>query len=394
MAEPPRVAVLIETSREYGRELLRGVARYICENGPWSVYFQPQGLESFPPPGLTDWHGDGVLSRVNSRKAAKGVLDTGLPTVELRGTLADLGLPLVGVDNRAVAKMGAEHLLERGLQHFAFCGTPRRENRFQDQRCDFFRHFIEEAGYRCNVFPAKRLPGGISAWEGEQNRIADWLSALPRPCGLMTCHDDRGRHVLDAALRCGLKVPDEVAVVSVDNDEHLCALSNPPLSSIDVNPVRIGYEAAKLLDRWMNGKRPPSEFVEIEPQGLIVRQSSDMIAVSDAAVSTAFRFIREHACEGISVDQVLRHLDISRSTLEKRFKKVLGHTPKAVILRVQLERAKQLLRETRVPLSIVAERSGFGSVPYFVDVFGRKVGLTPGVYREQYHLARYEADNP
>ena len=394
MAKPPRVAVLIETSREYGRGLLRGVARYICENGPWSVYFQPLGLESLPPPGLPNWRGDGILSRVNSRKAAEAVLDTGLPTIELRGALADLGLPFVGVDNRAVAKAGAKHLLERGLRHFAFCGAPHRENRFLDQRCDFFKHFIEEAGYRCNVFPAKRLRGRVSAWEAEQNRIAGWLSALPRPCGLMTCHDDRGRHVLDAALRCDLKVPDEVAVVSVDNDEHLCALSNPPLSSIDVNPVRIGYEAAKLLDRLMNGKRPSSEFVEIEPRGLIVRQSSDMIAVSDATVSAAARFIREHACEGLSVDQVLRHLDISRSTLEKRFKNLLGRTPKAVILHVQLERAKQLLRETRVALSAVAERSGFGSVQYFIDVFGRKVGLTPGTYREQHHFARYEADTP
>jgi LacI family transcriptional regulator len=393
MAEPPRVAVLIETSREYGRGLLRGVARYISEHGPWSVYFQPQGLESFPPPGLANWRGDGILSRVNSLKAARAVLDAGLPTVELRGAFVDLGLPMVGVNNREVAKMGGAYLLERGLQHFAFCGAPRRENRFLDQRCDFFKRFVEEAGYRCSVFPAKRLRGSISAWEAEQNRIADWLNALPRPCGLMTCHDERGRQVLDAAHRCNLTVPDELAVVSVDNDEHLCSLSNPPLTSIDVNPVRIGYEATKLLDRWMNGKRPSCELVEIEPRGLVVRQSSDMIAVSDAIVSAAFQFVREHACEGISVDQVLRHLDISRSTLEKRFKKALGRTPKSLILHEQLERAKQLLRDTRVPLSVVAERSGLGSVSYFVDVFGRKVGMTPGTYRE-HHLTRYEADGP
>lgn len=387
MAELPRVAVLIETSREYGRGLLRGVARYVRERGPWSVYFQPQGLEQFPPPGLPNWHGDGILSRVNSRKAARAVLDAKLPTVELRGALADLGLPFVGVDNRAVAKLAADHLLERGLRQFGFCGTRRGENRFLDQRGDYFRQFIEEAGYPCDVFPARHSQRGPLAWEAEQNRLANWLCALPKPCGVMTCHDDCGHQVLDAALRCGVQVPDEVAVVSVDNDEHLCGLSNPLLTSIDVDPGRIGYEAAALLDRLMARQSPSIEATEIEPRGLIARQSSDTIAVSDAAVSAAVRFIRERACEGIGVGQVLRRLDISRSTLENRFKRLLGRTPKAEILRVQLERAKQLLRETGFPLRTVAERSGFGSVQYFIDAFGRKIGVTPGAYRKRFHLA-------
>lgn len=390
MAEPPHVAVLIETSREYGRGLLRGVARYVRQHGPWSVYFHPRGLESFPPRGLANWRGEGILARVNSRQAAKAVMDARLPTVELRGALADLGLPFVGVDNRAVARLGADHLLQRGLRQFGFCGTPRRENRFLDQRCDYFREFIEQAGCPCSVFTAKRLGRTASAWEADQDRIADWLGGLPKPCGVMTCHDDRGRQLLDAALRCGVDVPDEVAVVSVDNDEHLCALSNPPLSSIDVNPARIGFEAAALLARMMAGESPPAEARELGPLGLVTRQSSDMIAVGDAAVSAAVRFIREHACEGTSVAQVLRHLDISRSTLEKRFKQLLGRTPKAEILRVQLERAKQLLTETGLPLWIVAQRSGFGSVQYFIDAFGRKAGITPGAYRQQYRLARWE----
>jgi len=388
MRRPPHVAVLIETSGEYGRGLLRGVARYVCEHGPWSIYFHPQDLDQFPPPGLARWHGDGILSRVNTRKAAKAVLGTKLPTVELRGALADLGLPFVGVNNRLVAKLAAEHLLERGLRRFGFCGTPRRENRFQDQRCDYFKQFIEEAGYPCRIFPAKRYRRGAAEWEAEQNRIAQWLCDLPKPCGVMTCHDERGQQVLDAALRGSVKVPDEVAVVSANNDEHLCALSNPPLSSIDVNPIQIGYEGAALLDRMMTGAAPPKEAREIAPLGLVVRQSSDIVAVDDAVVSAALRFIRENACKGTNVEQVLAEVAVSRSTLEHRFKASLGRTPKTEMLRVQLERAKELLVQTKLPLNVVAAHAGFGSVQYFIDVFGRKVGITPGGYRGRFVASR------
>jgi LacI family transcriptional regulator len=245
MSRLPHIALLIETSREYGRGLLRGVARYHQEHGPWSIYFEPHGLNERPPSWLKSWRGDGLIARVDDRRTADLISATGLPAVDVRGALPDLPLPFVGLDNRAIAKLGFEHLQHCGLQSFAFCGTPRGENPNQDLRCDVFVACVEKLGKKCGVFLGSQRYR--HSWETEQQQISQWLKGLPKPVGVMTCHDDRGLQTLDACRRAGLSVPDDVAVIGVDNDTNLCNLCTPPMSSIDVNPSRVGYEAAALL---------------------------------------------------------------------------------------------------------------------------------------------------
>jgi LacI family transcriptional regulator len=285
-----------------------------------------------------------------------------------------------------VARLAFGHLVDRGLRHFGFCGLALGEYLYMDQRRDAFRRLVEQAGYVCHTFEPRPSRRRNLDWEAEQEQIAAWLARLPRPVGVMTCNDDRGRQVLDACRRAGVLVPDEVAVVGVDNDAILCGLADPPMTSIDVNPEQIGYEATALLDRLMRrgATRSHPPFLEIPPRGIVARQSSDMLAVADGEVATALRFIREHACRGIGVDDVLRHVGLSRSVLERRFKAVLRRTPKAEILRVQLERARQLLSEPFLPLEVIAERSGFGSCKYFGDAFFREIGIRPGAYRQRF----------
>jgi LacI family transcriptional regulator len=391
MAKPPHVALLIETSLAYGRGLLRGVARYIHERGPWSVYFRPQGLDTPPPPWLERWRGDGILARIDNRKMARAVLRTRLPAVDLRAAVAKLGLPGIGPDNRAVVQLAWRQFVESGLRHFAFCGASRGQNRFLDVRCDHFRELVEQAGYSCAVYRPRPSEHGGAAWEQEQGRLARWLQTLPKPVGIMTCDDDHGLDVLDACQRANLQVPDEVAVIGVNDDEHLCGLANPPLSSVDVNPERIGYEAAALLDRLMAGGRPPKTVVTLPPRGLVVRQSSDVIGVADQQVAAALRYIRTNACGMIGVTHVADAVDISRSKLERRFAELLGRTPKQEILRVQLARAKELLAQTNLPTSIVAQKSGFRSEGYFYEVFRRRAGCTPGAYRRDHGMPKFES---
>jgi LacI family transcriptional regulator len=391
MAKPPHVALLIETSLAYGRGLLRGVARYIHEHGPWSVYFRPQGLDAPPPRWLARWRGDGILARINDRQMARTVLRTHLPAIDLRAAVAKLGLPNIGPDNRAVAQLAWHHFLESGLHNFGFCGAPRGESRFLDLRCDHFRQFVEQAGHSCDVYRPRPSRHGGAAWEQEQGRLARWLQKLPKPVGIMTCDDDRGLDVLDACLRAGILVPDEVAVIGVNNDEHLCGLANPPLSSVDVNPERVGYEAAALLDRLMAGARPPRKVVEFPPRGLVVRQSSDAVGVADQQVAAALRYIRTNACERIGVGRVAAAVDISRSKLERRFAKLLGRTPKQEILRIQLARAKELLTQTDLSIGIVAQKAGFRSEGYFYEVFRRRAGCTPGAYRRDHGMPKFES---
>jgi LacI family transcriptional regulator len=216
-----------------------------------------------------------------------------------------------------------------------------------------------------------------------EDEIGQWLLALPRPVGVMACYDIRARHVLDACRRVGLAVPDQVAVIGVDNDEFLCDLSDPPLSSVAPDTRRTGYEAAALLDRLMSGReRRRGQAIFVEPLGVVARRSTDVLALGDADVSAAVRFIREHACDGIAVKDLLAEVPLSRRVLEDRFRKLLGRTPHDEIARVRFERVRQLLRETRLPLAEIARRSGFRNAEYLATAFRRQLGTSPNAYRK------------
>ncbi len=379
------VALLVETSREYARGLLRGIARYHQEHGPWSIFFEPHGQNDPPPFWLKTWRGDGILARVDDKRMANAILQTGIPSVDLRGAFQNLGLPFIGVDNRPVSKLAFDHLQDCGLRHFAFCGTPRGENPNQDRRCDYFVDAVRAAGYECEVYLGESHKGRAVDWDKQQRQIVKWLQQLPKPIGIMTCHDGRGHEVLDACRRADLHVPDEVAVIGVDNDPHLCNLCTPPLTSIDVNPGRIGYEAARVLHEFMLGKKGSSEPVLLgPPRGVAARQSTDVLAVADEEVTAAIRFIREKAVEGIRVKDVLDLATRSPTTLERRIKRILGRTIKAEITRVRLARAKLLLCETDLPIWKVSTRTGFSESKYFCDVFRSNESMTPSDYRNKF----------
>ena len=385
MASIPHIALLIETSREYARGLLRGVARYHHEHGPWSIYFVPHGLDEPPPAWLKHWEGDGILCRINSQRMADAVVATGIPAVDVRGALVSSPVPFVGLDNRPISRLGFEHLRQCGLKNFAFCGRPRGENPPQDLRCDYFVELVEQGGQPCAVYPGFSVRGRKPSWEQEQESIARWLKQLRKPIGVMASNDDRGHQVLDACRRAGFNVPNEVAIVGVDNDTNLCNLCTPPLSSIDTNPSSVGYEAASLLMRMMGGEKPPRGPVLVgSPRGLVRRQSTDMLAIEDVELAKALRFIREHACNGIRVSDVLAQSKHSPSTLERRIKGLFGRSLKAEITRVRLESAKLLLQETNLKVSQIAARTGFNESKYFCEVFKNVEQITPTVYRKQF----------
>lgn len=377
------VAILIETSRAYGRGLLRGVARYHQEHRRWLTYFQPQGQDDAPPVWLANWKGDGIIARIGSQQTADLIRRAGVPAVDVRGMIANLGIPLIGVDNRALAELASRHLLERGFRRFGFCGFPIGQQHCMDQRREFFTQVVNGAGCRCDVF---RLPEGRpkgNVWEWEQRHLAKWLKALSKPVGIMASNDDRGMQVLEACRRAGVIVPDEVAVVGVDNDEYLCNLAIPPLTSIDVHAERIGYEAAAMLDRLMDGQTLPEHLDPLPPRGVVARQSTDVLADADSDVLQALAFIRHHACDRIQVADVLRHVQSSRTLLEPKLKRVLGRTIHQEIQLLQIERVKNLLTTTDMPLKQIASQSGFKYVQYMSRAFRRATGLPPAQYRSQ-----------
>lgn len=379
------IALLIETSREYGRGILRGIARYHLEYGPWSIYFEPHELRGRPPYWLKDWRGDGIVARIDNRQLADVIVSTGLPAVDVRGVLKDSPIPFVGSDDRAIAQVGFDHLRNCGLENFAYIGLPRGENQNLDRRCDAFVELLRTDNNHCEVFHENRTRRKPISWELEQQQITEWLISLPKPVGVMACQDDRGHQVLDACRRAGLRVPDDVAVVGVGNDSNVCALCSPPLTSIDLNPSRVGYEAAGLLMRLINGNPPPEDPVLIgPPRGIVPRQSTDLLAIEDEDVAAALRFIRDHATEGIRASEVIANAQHAPSTLSQRIKSYLGRSLATEITRVRLERAKLLLKETDLPIGTIAIRSGFSELKYFCGVFQKVENTTPSAYRKPF----------
>jgi LacI family transcriptional regulator len=381
MRKRPKVALLIESSRAYGRGLLRGIAAYARTHRPWSIYVEPHGLEQPTPQWIRTWDGDGILARVTDQATADLLLATGIPTIDLRGALKDSGIPLVGLDSPAAARLAFEHLRDRGFKNMAFCGVQPGQYRFLDQRAAEFERLAKQSGCWFSSFPPAGQAGSVQNWDEQQRQMAGWVAELRKPVGILACHDDRGHELLNACREADVAAPDDVAVVGIDNDEVLCELSSPPLSSVDSNTTQIGYTAAELLDQMMAGKIELSGTTLVEPAGVVARRSTDTMAIDDREIAAAMRFIREHACDGINVEDVLAHTGMSRSTLDRRFASIFGHSPSDEIVRVKIERVKQLLTATSYPLQRVADLAGFEHSEHMGSLFRRKTGQTPGEYR-------------
>jgi LacI family transcriptional regulator len=375
----PHVALLVETSRTYGRDILRGVNRWMQEHGPWSVFLELRGLDSSVPRWLRSWHGDGILARTASAAMDKAIEATGLPAVELRASKLPHQRPFVGVDNLELGQAVASHFVDNGFSNFAVFDVA-TETYFEERR-DGFRRFVEARGGTCHTYHAG--PGGEHPidWERHQAAVADWVVSLPKPIGILACTDQLGFWLLDACRRAGIAVPEEVAVVGVENDETLCQMATPRLSSVAFDGDRVGYQAAALLDRLMAGEPPPSEPLVVAPRGIVTRQSSDIVAIADREVSAALRIIREHACHGLAVSEVVNQIGISRTALERRMKAAIGRTPGEEIVRVRFARVKALLLETDLTLAAIADRCGMEHPQYMAEAFKKQFGMTPGVFR-------------
>ncbi len=385
MAQRRKIALLIEWSRAYGRGVLAGIADYVKAHETWKIYQTERRLCDGPPGWLKNWQGDGIIARIENQEVLDVVRELEVPVVDLFEHRSTDGIPGVITDNRAIAHLAAEHLIKRGLKHFAYCGLPGVYS--SEARGECFVDYLNRAGHEVSVYDNPRQSGSsfISTSEDYELKceetVASWVGSLPKPVGLMACNDLRAHQVLMACSDQNIAVPEELAVIGVDNDELICELCHPPLTSIEQNGRGVGYRAAGLLDRLLDGEAPPDEPILVEPLAVVPRQSTDIVAVGDPDVAAAVHYIRSHACDGIQVSDVVAHVEMSRSTLERRFNRLVGRSPKAEILRVRLDRVKHLLSMTDYPLSRIAQLTGFDYMESMCECFKRLTGQTPGQYR-------------
>lgn len=376
------VALIIETSSNYGRDLLAGIVRYMRMHDRWSVFLEQRDLFKQPPRWLNKWQGDGIISRATTPRLLDAISDTGVPFVELTDRKGDVEFSQIRSDDAAIGEMGAEHLLERGFKRFGYCGykgeawSKRREE-------SFVKTIDQKSSGSCSLYNSTWQGRGARNWEDEQRCIIEWLQTLTPPFAVMACNDIRGRQIIDACSELDLAVPEQVVVVGVDDDELLCRMCSPPLSSVIPNAQAVGFRAAEVLASLMDGKSPASEVQLIEPLGVATRQSTDAVAIDDPDIAAALRYIREYACRGITVAEVVRDNSVSRSTLERQVRKYLGRTPQEEIRFVQIKRARELLISTDLSAEQIAPLCGFEHPEYLHVVFKRVTGTTIGVFRKQ-----------
>jgi LacI family transcriptional regulator len=378
----PAVALLIETSNAYARGLLLGIVSYIRTHQPWSIYLPEQSRGEPAADWLPRWRGDGLIARIENKRIAALIAQSELPVVDVSAGRYLPQTPCVETDNRAIAEAAVDHLMERGFHNLAFCGEAAFA--WSNERQKHFQHIVAQKGLRCFVFTSSAGRGRKKILLAQQQKeLTEWVRSLPRPAGVFACYDIKAQQLLEVCRTIDLAVPEELAVLGVDNDELLCNLTAPPLSSVILNSQRTGYEAAALLDRLLMGQKVPSEVLRIAPLGIQTRQSTDTLAIDNREVATAARFIREHACAGINVEDVLAAVPLSRRVLESLFRKYMGRTLHEEIARLKIDRVKLLLAETDLSMAAIAQRAGFHHVEYLSAAFKRTVGETPRQYRRR-----------
>ena len=387
-APPPatyKVALLIETSNRYGRDLLYGVRDWTLTGKRWAIRFSEQVRRAPLPSWLAEWEGHGIIARVDSPEIAETLRAKGLPVVDVSAERFSSEFPRVSVDNVAVARLAAEHLLAKGFKHFAYFGDP--QFLWSGQRGTEFRRALAERGAEGVEFA---LPPGTVKRPGSDAEIramADWLGRQRKPLAVFACYDGRAQLVLEACQLRGWSVPEEIAVLGVDNDDVLCELCAPPLSSVQLNARRTGFEAGAMLTRMMSGERLTTETRYVEPVRVVERQSTDIVSVADPRVAVALRFIRQHAGDCIDVGDVLRAVPMSRTLLERKFKALLGYSPHQLIVQQKIERAKQLLVDSDISIKVVAELAGFHNASYLSVAFRRETGESPFAYRHKHRTS-------
>lgn len=382
-----RILIAAYGESGYARDIVLGANRYAAEVGDWYVTYAIKGQW----PVDVSW--DGVLGCLGWRTTREQVAELqrcGRYLVNVAQLLDDAPkLAFVGQDNERIGVLAAEHLMERGFRHFAmlrgadFWSTRLRTRGFCERLAtNGFKVNISRAGWRDDRYPGK-----------DAGKLGRWLASLTRPCALFCSSDAVSWRAMVSCHTVGIEVPDEIAILGVDDNEMFTRAVTPALSSVRTNSEKIGYEGAKLLHRLMRGARPPREPRFIEPEGIVTRGSTDVIAIDEPELKVAVRFMREHACDGINVADVLREAALSRRSLEIKMRKVFGRTPQQELARLRLERARELLVASDLKLTDVARRSGYGSLERFATVFRVGAGMRPTEFRRRYRRpGRWDGD--
>jgi len=381
MPKSKKVAVVVPW-HGYGRNILLGVSRYVHEHPEWVLHL----IQSDSPvleKDIRQWNPDGIISGLLDTDQGTSDYHYSRPWVSVLVQPDDPDALFVTLDEDAVGRLAAEYFLDRRFVHFGFLGNSEQE--FSTQRAEAFEYALSEKGFKCSalLYPTKIHDADKRKRESIDRRKAKWLESLPKPVAVFACDDWEAFQFIQFCRQQGIRVPEDVAVMGVGNDELLCNISNPPMSSIRSPEERVGYDAAAMLDWILSGKKAVKKKKFLPPTGLVSRQSSDVMQVVDPVVSKALKFIQNHVSEPIKVEDLLNHVFVSRTLLERKFRAELGRTPLVEIRRQRVRLARQLLSDTGLSISEIAESCGFSSDIRLSTVFKELTGQSPSAFRKE-----------
>lgn len=368
------VGVLVDTDDTWGRNIVESVCRF-AQGAGWSLLLSPrdgQGRARLP----RGWNGNGVIAALRTSAMVSHVKSLGLPTVDVSTvTQREKSFARVATDDQARAALALEHLRSRGLENFACYAPP--IGRYSDSRSQAFGLAVEKAGYSCSMY----LEDEGDGWLDNYTRVRRWLGKLRRPLGVFAADPYPARQLVEICATDNIRMPEEVAVLSGDEDELLCKVASPQISSIELASHEIGDTAARLLQRMMNGARPPRATHLIPPRQIRARQSTDLLAIAAPGIAAILKHIHQHAHKGIAVTDLLSKFPMSRRSLEYKFRVNIHRSPAEEIRRVRFEHIRRLLLDTDLPIETIALESGFSSGPSLSAAFRQNFGHTPGSLR-------------
>jgi LacI family transcriptional regulator len=374
------VAVLVDTSTTWGRGIITGIHQHAMQVGDWHLLVEARGLDdsaALPE----DWKGDGIIARISTPELADDLARRGMPVVNVSGIrLAGWKFPTVCNDGEATACMATEYFLERGFRHFAYLSLHGLE--CVARQCEAFQHAVAQAECDCHVLGVNMHARFISPdWNLRVGELEMWLESLPKPVAVLTWGG--AREVVTACLQAGLRVPQDVAVMSSSDDTLLSQISPIPVSGVRNACEAIGRNAGAMLQAAMDGKAPDVREILIPPVGVATRQSTDTLAISDPAVCSALAFVKSHLSSRIQVEEIARVAGVSRRKLERRFSEILGISPAAYLANARLDQVRRLLCETEMTIHEISDACGYGAPEYMTAMFQKRYSRSPLKFRRE-----------
>ena len=382
-----KIILLTDFGEEYGTSLLKGVTRYSHEHGPWAFcrmptyYRETRGMEGVLK-WAKEWKANGILGQFYNDSNLEILLNEGISVVAQDFKERHEIVPNISGDYKRVGILGAEYFLRKGFKNFAFYGF--KNIVWSRERAQSYEERLKQEGYSVHYFEQKRRFKSRELWYYKPSSLSKWLKSLPKPIALMACDDNQGLHITEACRLANIRIPEEVAVLGVDNDEILCNLSDPPLSSIGQNTVKAGYEAARLLHTMIKTKNKEYYDIVVEATTVVTRNSTDIYATKDEYVGIALKYIHNNVDKNLKVDDVLKQVPLSRRSLEKRFHKVTGYPVYEYIFNLRIEKFTQKLLDTDLTIFEIAVDLGLNDSKNIARQFRQIKGCTPLEYRRKY----------